>query len=893
MIDSFGMLQLFILLGLINCFKCDALEHSPYSLESLLGHQSSEDHPESGHEIFQETFASAQVPILSSDHQFPKGPPLTMTTIPSNSESQSLITEKTQFEVGRSLYCDSSAGLKQNIEDLPLPNHRRAIGLTDHDHPQYYDQVWLDHEQAPSLTRFSENLLPENPPRSSQHTSSSSPPLSQVDWENYVFHILHEIEEQESVNHNSNGNQFAGYYRTQSEGVINDQSSRSTQPPVTCIPTIPDHGPIQPPAMIENPRLSTSHLPNHRGIMVQENNELGYRESLIPGSNGLSNPNGAFIGSVQNRKETRIPMTVTNINGHSASPEPMSQNGLLEPSDLGSLLRGLEQGLVEVLGQNRRHNNINKSHSKSSDHPTLHPSLAGKTPTLGMHQSSPTGPNYSNLPATATPSDTSNPEIPVNFSYQALLHSELPPIQLSPTNTPPPFYPEHPNSGRFNHHPFFKDSGKSYMRVANLGPLHPPETHSNRGGPLNQQSGEILSEETWVDFDRVSPIPTNHNNNKSKAQGLITRPTGDDKHSTAEPPRFLGRGSTSSPTDRDDQRSKIFRFDAQVFRFGSAEGMAQTDHHEGFYQEFIDEIQATPSKELVILDCPSIKRYRNLIKQIVHSQALLAEDHSLLNPKRQKLDDERGAERTKRVKKMRLAERRSMLTEATNLVFKNRRLWYKFWGERTGIHFETVEVLHKAGYSQKLVENEFVLFIFYVDMIATIIPVYDSERITDPAQRALLRDYYSARLLENALNRYRLLGIVQVHLGELHTYVRPKSKKPRIRKKSLSSTRRHHHPSKTTTTKSSNSINYLDDHDDEDDPDYKKFCGRDLLAKLWLSLAGFIKSLPAEYQILRDILLEERHPYVSHYPKMFFNDLFSYSILILNQRLKSYYNSRS
>jgi hypothetical protein len=835
---------------------CNALEHSRYSLESL-DHQWSEDLPESHDAIFQNTFASAQVPIISH-HQFPAE----LATIPSNSES---LTEKpsTQFEVGRSLYdlhCWDSAGLKNNQDVL-----HRSIGLTEHDHPQDREGFIFDENlEAPPL-RFSETSRPESRPRSSQDTSS---PLhvSQADWENYVFHILHEQEE--SVTPNSHGSQFtAGYSRTQQcrEGV-HDQSSRRTQPSVT----IPD-GSKQPPA-IKNPRIhqdfSTSHLPpNYRGIMAEEN-ELGHESLYIPGSNGLSNPNGACDHGVQNRiKQRRIP----NMNGHSAAgPEPTPQNWLLEPSDLGSLLRGLESGVIEALDQKRR--NLNKSHSKAPHPSTPHQSLPGEssqTPTTS--KSSPTSaPNYYN-----PPSDTSNSEIPLNFSYQALLHSKLTPIQLSPTV---PFHPEYPDSGRFdNDHSFLKDNEAFNTRVGYSWPHHGPDlwgTNLNSVGPWNQQSSEILSEATWADLNRLSTIPTNRNNNRLKAPGF-NRPTEDDKHSTTEPPRFLGRDSR--PTDRNHQRSKIFRFDAQVFRFGYAE----TDHQGEFYQEFIDEIQSTPSKELVILDCPSIKRYRNLIKQIVHAQALL-ERHS---------PDNHQQPPTKETKKLRLAERRSMLTEATNLVFKNRRLWYKFWAERTGINFETVEVLHKAGYSQKLLENEFVLFIFYVDMIATIIPVYDSDqRIIDPAELALLRDHYSARLVENALHRYRLLGIVQIHQGELHTYVRPQSQK--TRKRSRSSTR-HHHPSKPkpkTKTSTSSALNKDHDDDDEDDPDYKKFCGRDLLAKVWLSLASFIKSLPPEYQVLRDILFEERHPhYVSHYPKMFFNDLFSYSILILNQRLKSYY----
>jgi hypothetical protein len=188
---------------------------------------------------------------------------------------------------------------------------------------------------------------------------------------------------------------------------------------------------------------------------------------------------------------------------------------------------------------------------------------------------------------------------------------------------------------------------------------------------------------------------------------------------------------------------------------------------------------------------------------------------------------------------LKIIGRKKMMEHSWNMLRLNKAVWFKFWGERTGIKFADIErkMLPKS-------HSHFFLFIFYIDMLGTII---QKDRGVEPYET----QDNSSSLIKVAVEQFQ-----QDHRMSFLT--RPGRRRIQT----------------TYTTSSQKRKKYQTQGE--------RMCNS---KEIWDSIKKLIDGLDDQY--LHSIFHNKGKFSVAG--KTFFNDIFCYSISNLSQRLANHY----
>ncbi|KAA1086053.1 hypothetical protein PGTUg99_009938 [Puccinia graminis f. sp. tritici] len=189
---------------------------------------------------------------------------------------------------------------------------------------------------------------------------------------------------------------------------------------------------------------------------------------------------------------------------------------------------------------------------------------------------------------------------------------------------------------------------------------------------------------------------------------------------------------------------------------------------------------------------------------------------------------------------LKITGRKKMMEHSWDVLRLNKNVWFKFWGERTGIKFADIErkMLPKS-------HSHFFLFIFYIDMLGTIIQNN--------------RGVESYETQDNSSSLIKL-AVEQFQRDHRMSFLRPGTRRRRILISFTTSSQKR----KKYRTQS------------------ERMCNS---KQVWDSIQKLIDGLDDQY--LHSILHKKGKFSVAG--KTFFNDIFCYSISNLSQRLANHY----
>ncbi|KAI9620076.1 hypothetical protein KEM48_008351 [Puccinia striiformis f. sp. tritici PST-130] len=144
-----------------------------------------------------------------------------------------------------------------------------------------------------------------------------------------------------------------------------------------------------------------------------------------------------------------------------------------------------------------------------------------------------------------------------------------------------------------------------------------------------------------------------------------------------------------------EKKTKIFKFDLEAFENKDALGIDKAKIE--IISNFIK-----PNTKLMILELESSEVHKKFFYKLARFQS---------NKKKTPKPD-----RTSRV-----GGRRNLLHGAFRQLWSNKELWYRLWGDATGIDFQSIHFLPEYQHSEAPIEKNLLLLLFYADMIDTII----------------------------------------------------------------------------------------------------------------------------------------------------------------------------
>ncbi|KAA1082814.1 hypothetical protein PGT21_015339 [Puccinia graminis f. sp. tritici] len=203
---------------------------------------------------------------------------------------------------------------------------------------------------------------------------------------------------------------------------------------------------------------------------------------------------------------------------------------------------------------------------------------------------------------------------------------------------------------------------------------------------------------------------------------------------------------------------------------------------------------------------------------------------------------------TKKVNNVKSNMKRMKLTrESTAKIMSKKDLWLRFWKEKSGINFETWHLKPSLSLSNTNVEQHFNLFIFYINMITTIL-VKPSH--IPSSENPLGFENNNSDLIQHAVKNYKSV------LEKLFSL---------------------ENQGQLSGTKIFTSVLYQT----------KKACAVKTLKIVWRTIKLWLESTGNE-ELLNIIFRNEGCKFVS---KTFFDDIFFYSITHLTENISRYYKN--
>ncbi|KAH9446993.1 hypothetical protein Pst134EA_028977 [Puccinia striiformis f. sp. tritici] len=304
----------------------------------------------------------------------------------------------------------------------------------------------------------------------------------------------------------------------------------------------------------------------------------------------------------------------------------------------------------------------------------------------------------------------------------------------------------------------------------------------------------------------------------------------DDMTRYSDAGRMIQTQHKNMKIQREHSMRNIFKFDYGVF------GRHNPSVKE---KERINALNALteplPNRQLQISDDKPQEFYEKFC-QLFHIRGTLGKNKKTI---KQKLKEDAT----------RVHNRRALFNSAVDQIMYMKDYWYRFWEEKYKIQFHSIGFVREKYCSGTVVERDFVLFIFYVDMIGTIIR--HGEEIKPDGRQGT-----RSIPMELAIKFYEATGKIKWSYQDdpllFERYALVQS---------------------------------------EQGSGAQKLTQKSVSDRLWMSIESLV-GLPGYENLYTMFFLTGPGGGHQLATKGFFNDVFCHSITTLNQRLFNYYNSR-